>query len=168
MGNDPKDKLDEKDLSRQVSVVDIGEMISTAISKTIEGMAPYMQSASQPTVKKESENLRASIIKEMQRDFDHTVNANKRFLEKFANTPRSEMVYVQIPRVYAKYIGSVLPVGVNGSVVAIPVDNNPYLVPKVVKDIVTRCLAYEDEKISFMEASGNSDITETTVDSFRV
>lgn len=162
--------ISEKDLEvGPVTGFDLSDIISQTIQKTIEGLAPYLgKSPSGTTVKEESTNLRERILKEMNNDFDHVLNANKRFMGQLANTPKSEMVMVQIPRVYAKYLGSVLPVGLNGSVIAIPIDNKPYLIPKRMKEIVDKTLAYEDEKISFMERTGNSDVTETTQDRLKV
>jgi len=171
MADMPIKKIKESDLSvEQAPGFDLSDIIAQTVQKTIEGLAPFLQRGGAPTqsMKAEGENIRTRIITEMNKDFDYVLNANKRYLEKLANTPKSEMVVIQIPRVYAKYLGSVLPVGLNASVIAIPINNKPYLIPKVMKAKVMETLEYEDEKISFMERTGSSDITETTQDRLKI
>lgn len=167
----PVKKIKEEDLSvEKAPGLDLSDIISQTIQKTLEGLAPYLNRGGAPdtSLKEQGENIRSRIISEMNKDFDHVLNANRKYLEKLAATPESEMTVVQIPRVYAKYLGSVLPVGLNGSIISIPINNKPYAIPKVMKAKVQETLEYEDEKISFMERTGYSDVTETTQDRLKI
>lgn len=164
MGDAPVKKIiKEEDLTvNNVPGIDVSDIISQTIQKTIEGLAPLLNrgGASPEVVQRSGESVRRDVIREINTDFERLVNANKRFLEKLANTPKSEQVVVRIPKVYAKYLGGSLPVGLNGSIIYIPADNRPYLVPKSMKAIIENTIAYEDEKIDFMERTGNSDVAE--------
>jgi hypothetical protein len=166
--NGPNKKIRAKDI--EMETTDISEIIAKTVSKTFEQLAPYLgsgDSKQKGTLREESQNVRSRIIKEINNDFAHVMNANKRFLQGLANIPRKDLVTVRIPRVYAKQFGSVLPMGLNGSVIGIPIDNKPHLIPKVFKPFLENTLNYEDEKISFMERSGNVDMAEIPEGSLR-
>ena len=156
----------------KVTAKDLGvkqESTQDVVNKTVEtvmaSIAPYLQNnMQQPTPKKADtvSDVRSRVIRDMEAQFQKTLKANKNFANVLANLKPKDYTRIRIPRVYKKYFGPYLPVGINGIIITVPIDNNYHKIPKLYLPIIEKTLRYEDEKIDFMERTDNSDITFTT------
>ena len=131
-------------------------------SKILESVANNQQPQQTANVILQ-EDLRSTsqkVIARMNREFDARVARNQNFMKKLADAPRSDYVIMSIPRVFAKYFGSQLPVGLNGSVIQVPINGRPFRIHKAYVPIIQQTLNYEDQKIAFMEQTDFEDVTE--------
>jgi hypothetical protein len=119
-------------------------------------------------VQEDYRSVQSKVIDKINRNFDDRMRRNKRFLEKMYRAPKSDYVVMRIPRVYAKYFGSELPVGLNGSVIQVPVNGQPFRVHKDFVPIINQALEYKDQKISFMEDTNFEDVAEVPEGSLSV
>lgn len=118
------------------------------------------QNAPAAPVKQEMNSVQARVMQTINRNFDKRVAHNNEFVKILANSPRKDYVVMSIPRVFAKYFGSQLPVGLNGSVIQVPVNGRPFRVHKLYVPIIKQALEYKDQKIAFMESTNFEDIAE--------
>lgn len=138
-------------------------IVEKVLTKTLESLLPLLQQGAQPGARPvTSQDIRTEVSKNSQMLFDKEVRENQRFLEMVANLPDSEYEDFFIPRVFSRYVGSVLPVSINGSIINIPVNGQKYRIPKMHAAIARTKIAYEDEKANFMDRSNNNDIREVT------
>jgi Asp-tRNA(Asn)/Glu-tRNA(Gln) amidotransferase C subunit len=142
------------------------ELIAQVVSKTMESVIPFMQQSQpvpqtpqrQETVKE----VQARVIAQMNKEFEYEVRENAKFIQKLANCPKKDIRYISIPRVFAEYIGEYLLVSLNGSVINFPVNGRRYPVHKDFVPIIQQKVEYEDQKIDFMQKTGNRDIVEVS------
>lgn len=133
------------------------EMLSQAIAQAV---ASTMQALGQQpqAIQQTSQDARVAALRRLENEFTKERKANEGFVRKLANSPESEYVTVNIPRFFRQSFGPMLHVGVNGSVIAVPIDGRPHRVHKVFVPNIRRALDYEDEKIDFMNRSEQSDV----------
>ena len=137
------------------------EMISSTTSSVMKEILPLLEQSRKDHSKElDAEMLKKRATHRMNKEFDEAVSRNKKFLEKMAKLPQSEYRTIRIPKMYRKYLGSSLPVGINGSIIYIPIDNKPHRIPKEYYALAQRKLEYEDDKNSVMESTDRSDIHE--------
>lgn len=142
-------KMDKRDAT-------LSELLSHVIKKDSEEGQRLMPSDRE----RDDVYTEKSFMKDMELQMDRVTERNRRFMEKVAKSPKSEYVTVTIPQMYRKYFGSTLPVGVNGTIISIPVNNRPYRIHKIFVPALRQRLNYKDEKISQMTATENRDIRE--------
>lgn len=167
-----KEKSTPKKVEPKVSQEQIAkEAASEAVNSTLQGVMPLfqemikqLQEGNKPNRQLQGQleeamgNQRTRVVKVIQKNLDRRINENKKFMDRLANAPRSEFAYIRIPRLYKKYFGSQLPVGLNGSTIQIPIDGRRHLVHKAYIPIINMKLEYEDQKVDYMEQSGYEDI----------
>jgi len=139
-------------------------MMQSAISETFKMMQPYLAQNNQAPqeVATTSDQVRGRVMRNMNNEFERVVQENNKFLRSLLNPSKEDKVYVTIPRVYKPYFGSMLPVGINTSIINVPIDNRPHPIHKAFLPIIMAKLGYEDEKISYMQATDFSDVSFTT------
>lgn len=152
----PSSKESEKKLNPKQE--DLSQIISSTISETMKAMQSNLNQQAQTSEMSKSD--KEKVISRINKTYDRRVNENKRFLQRLANAPESDYRYISIPRVYAKYLGSNIPVSINGSVITIPVNGKRYKVHKYYVPIIRQRIEYEDEKISYMDQTDFSDVLE--------
>ena len=135
---------------------EIMPFIERIVDKVGETKQPIVE------VKEDLSSMQSRIMRDMNRQFDARVNKNRGFVERIANAPREDLRRVSIPRMFKKYFGPQLLVGLNTSVVSIPIDGRVHLVHKDFLPIIRMKLDYEDQKIDFMEQTDFEDITEVS------
>jgi len=111
-------------------------------------------------IKEDYRSVQSRVIEKINKNFDNRMTKNKQFLERLYSSPKSDFVVMRIPRVYAKYFGSFLPVGLNGSVIQVPVNGQSFRIHKHFVPIIEQALEYKDQKIAFMEDTDFQDIAE--------
>lgn len=136
----------------------IASLIQKTTSSVLEGLAPYLNKGAEPQAKQTGDNVRKRVVQEWSNRFDQVKAENDKFIRSLAATPKSELVPVKIPQMYRNYFGSQLPVGLNGSIITIPINGRTQYVPKALYNIIARKLEYEDSKIAFMQDNENSDV----------
>ncbi len=130
----------------------------------LEGVQNQKQTPVQAVVNVQEDlsSIQSRVVRDMNRQFDNRVRDNKQFMEKLANAPVSDYRTITIPRMFKKYFGSQLLVGLNGSVISVAIDGRPHRVHKHFLPIIRTKLDYEDQKIDFMERTDFSDVVEVT------
>lgn len=156
------DKIPEVEVSNQEEL--ISKIVGSTTAKVLEQLMPFLQQSSAPKQQVEDtvKNARERIVVEMNKEFERVVKDNRTFVERLSKAPKSDYRTISIPQVYRKYLGSQLVVGINGSIVTIPVDGRSYRVHKDFYSLIKRKLEYEDDKISTMEQTDRSDVFEVT------
>ena len=153
----PKDVILENQSTSKIVVETVA-----AVMKELMPMLQQNKGSSQPAVEQTVSGVRSKVIRDMEVKFQATVKANNRFNQSLQNLKPAQMTRIRIPKVYRKYFGPYLPVGINGVVITVPIDNNYHPIPKIYLPLIDRTIAYEDEKIDFMERTGSKDIKEVT------
>jgi hypothetical protein len=138
-------------------------IIQQTVEKTMAALLPLLQKNSAVNLDdKTTQNVRTDIVRQINKAFDKRLESNRKFMARLASAPEKEFTKIKIPRVYAQYFGPMLPVGINGSLINIPIDNKYHKVHKIYVPIIEQTLEYEDEKISFMQRTGKNDTREVT------
>lgn len=143
---------------------DLSTIISSVVGEVLKGTKSNQNQ--QPSAQN-SQDVMRNVQTRMNSAFDAVEKRNRDFLHSLAKWPKERYVSVRIPRVYRRYFGSTLPLGLSGSVIYVPVDGMPHAIPDVFVPLLERKLSYEDEKIDFMERTGKADISETTRDNLK-
>lgn len=105
-------------------------------------------------------SIQSRVVRDIQKQLDRRITENKRFMQSLVNAPASDYITMRIPRVFAKYFGSQMLVGLNGSVIQVPVNGRPFRVHKHYVPIINQKIEYEDQKIAYMEQTNFEDIAE--------
>lgn len=148
-----------KEVAEKLQPTSMEDIIAKTISETLKAVAPLLAGKqAEPQEEATTSSVRTKIIKKINQEYDNAVKANTKFMASLVNAPESDYVKVIIPRVYKPYFGPMLPVGLNGSLINIPIDNRPHKVHKAYLPIILQKLRYEDEKIDFMNRTGKSDV----------
>jgi len=168
MPDDNKPKIQPKDVILEDQST--SKIIAETVSALMKELAPMLQANNNTNNNKNNaqpgaqtvSDVRSKVIRDMEVKFQDTVKANNRFTQSLVNLPKEQMTRIRIPKVYRKYFGPYLPVGINGVVITIPIDNNYHPIPKIYLPLINRTIDYEDEKIDYMERTGSKDIQEVT------
>lgn len=152
-----------KNDAKTIQATDQNEILSKIISESIATtLAKLGTNAPKEQVQKTTTDARKDAVRKLNAVFDGVRHQNEAFLQKLAKAPRSDFVTVTIPRVYRKYFGSQIMLGLNNSVISIPVDGKRYQIHKHFVPILEQKLQYEDEKIGFMEQTNFEDVRYVT------
>lgn len=137
------------------------DLIAQIVGRTMERMAPYFGGNTTKEQQKESvKNVKERLVREMNEEYERIIKENRQFMEKLARSPKSDYRKVAIPKVFRKYFGSQLVVGLNGSFVTVPVDGRPHRVHKDFYSIIMSKLDYIDDKVDSMERTDFTDVME--------
>ena len=142
----------------------VSKIVGSTTVKVMEQLLPFLQQGNQPKTQKEVDStvkgIKERVVREMNSEFERVVKNNRDFMQRLSKAPKEDYRTISIPRVYRKYFGSQLVVGINGSFVTVPVDGRPHRVHKDFYSLIKRKLEYEDDKISTMEQTDFSDVFE--------
>lgn len=141
---------------------DLQDLIAKTIQGTIVAIAPILAQQQSTPNKQGSVNTlqtaREQVLSDMNAQLNKAQASSAKFNKSLVEAPKSAYTTITIPKVYAKYFGPSLSVGINGNIVVIPIDNRPHRILKLHYGLAMQAINYEDEKIAYMEASGNRDI----------
>jgi len=142
----------------KVSESNLEKLVATTIAETMKAIMPLLQNqhntAAAPAT---SQDVRTAVARAVTGAFDAELKANEAVLRALASAPPESFTMITIPRVYASYFGSTMPAGLNGSIINIPIDNQPHRIHKAFLPIIKACLDYADEKIAFMNKTERND-----------
>ena len=142
----------------------ISKIVGSTTAKVMEQLLPFLNQGKETKSEKEVtqtvKNVKERVVREMNSEYERVIKDNRKFMQRLANAPKEDYRTISIPRVYRKYFGSQLVVGINGSFVTIPVDGRPHRVHKDFYSLIRRKLEYEDDKISTMEQTNFEDVME--------
>ncbi len=142
----------------KIKVPDSGleKLVAATIAETMKAIMPLLSTKNEQAPAT-SQDVRAAVSRAVTGAFDAELKANEAVLKMLANAPQSDFTTITIPRVYANYFGSTLPAGLNGSIINIPIDNQPHRIHKAYLPIIKTSLDYADEKIAYMNKTERND-----------
>lgn len=134
------------------TVKDLAEVLIPILNKSQSEPVAYAP--------KTMSEQRSQTLTEINREFQRKQEENARFMRELSEAPKKDFVRYSIPLIYKKHVGSVLPVGLNGSVITFPVDGRPHPIHKAFVLHIEQKLRYIDEQVAFMDNNNNSDVRE--------
>lgn len=149
----------------------ISQVANSSIKETMMAMMPMFQemlsanrqeAASQVASKEQFSSIQSRVMNDVNKQFDQRMARNRKFVETLANSPKSDYRIMSIPQIYAKYFGSELPVGLNGSVIQVPINGRRFRVHKKFVPIINQALKFKDQKVAFMEDTEGVDLAEVS------